>query len=562
MPSTFTDSGIELIADGEQSGLWGQTTNTNLQIITRLTSEAGAIALSGTTHTLTVSDGALSDGQYGVLVFGGSPSGTNTVTISPNDAKRIFFVRNSSGQSVVMTQGSGGNVTIANNFGAIVYCTGAGASSQVVDVTSTFNFQPLDADLTAIAALANTDGNFIVGNGSTWVAESGNTAIASLGITATATELNVLDGITASTAELNILDGVTASTAEINILDGVTATAAEINLLDGAVDHNTAAWETGTATDSGLPSPADVKAAIDALASGGLTVDVQTFSANGTWTKPAGAKVVYVEIWGGGGGGGSGRRDVNTAAPSGGGGGGGAAGVFKTFQAADLTSTVSVTIGAGGAGGASVTTNTTNGNIGSDGGDSTFGSYLKGVGGRAGLAGVDGSVSGGSGGGWFDTQVADTQALPYAGRNAVAGVDIVWNGFGGAAGGFSIAFAANNNLAGGDILSPGTGCAGGGGGGTFANTTLNNAGIGGVRFGTNTVAPRSTGVGLGVAGAAGANFGDGGGGGGHGRTAAAGAGGAGNTGAGGGGGGASANGFTSGAGGAGGNGYCRVTTYY
>lgn len=42
--------------------------------------------------------------------------------------------------------------------------------------------QALDADLTAIAALANTDGNFIVGNGSAWVAESGATARTSLGL--------------------------------------------------------------------------------------------------------------------------------------------------------------------------------------------------------------------------------------------------------------------------------------------------------------------------------------------------------------------------------------------
>ena len=53
-------------------------------------------------------------------------------------------------------------------------------------------------------------------------------------ITASASEVNVLDGITASTSELNILDGVTASTAELNILDGVTADANELNILDGA----------------------------------------------------------------------------------------------------------------------------------------------------------------------------------------------------------------------------------------------------------------------------------------------------------------------------------------
>lgn len=44
-------------------------------------------------------------------------------------------------------------------------------------------YQPLDTDLTALAGLAVTDGNFIVGNGSTWVAESGATARASLGLT-------------------------------------------------------------------------------------------------------------------------------------------------------------------------------------------------------------------------------------------------------------------------------------------------------------------------------------------------------------------------------------------
>jgi hypothetical protein len=52
-------------------------------------------------------------------------------------------------------------------------------------------------------------------------------------LTATASELNVLDGITASTSELNILDGVTADAAEINLLDGLTASTAELNLLDG-----------------------------------------------------------------------------------------------------------------------------------------------------------------------------------------------------------------------------------------------------------------------------------------------------------------------------------------
>lgn len=41
-------------------------------------------------------------------------------------------------------------------------------------------------------------------------------------ITATAAELNIMDGVTATASELNIMDGVTATTAELNHVDGVT----------------------------------------------------------------------------------------------------------------------------------------------------------------------------------------------------------------------------------------------------------------------------------------------------------------------------------------------------
>ena len=53
-------------------------------------------------------------------------------------------------------------------------------------------------------------------------------------VTATATEINILDGVTSTTAELNILDGVTSTASELNILDGVTSTASELNLVDGS----------------------------------------------------------------------------------------------------------------------------------------------------------------------------------------------------------------------------------------------------------------------------------------------------------------------------------------
>jgi hypothetical protein len=148
MASTYTvNTGIELITNGEQSGTWGDTTNVNLEIIDRLTNGVGAITLSGTTHTLTTTDGALSDGQYKVLVFGGTPSGTNTVTISPNDQEKQYFVVNNSGESIILTQGSGTSVTIANGATDIVFADGGGAGANVVSLT---------ADLLTTAAIGTT----------------------------------------------------------------------------------------------------------------------------------------------------------------------------------------------------------------------------------------------------------------------------------------------------------------------------------------------------------------------------------------------------------------------
>jgi hypothetical protein len=159
MASTYTtNTGIELIANGEQSGTWGDTTNTNLQIIDRLTNGVGTITLSGTTHTLTTTDGSLSEGQYRVLLLAGSPSGTNTITVTPNDQTKLFFVKNNSGQSAIFSQGSGANVTIPNGESAIIYCDGAGSGAAVVNLSATF-------DLTTFLEASNNLSD--VGNAST-----------------------------------------------------------------------------------------------------------------------------------------------------------------------------------------------------------------------------------------------------------------------------------------------------------------------------------------------------------------------------------------------------------
>ena len=242
MASTYTNNrGIELPADGGLDGVWGDVVNDNMSIIDRAINGSVVLSLSGTTSTLTTSNGILSNGQYKALILGGSPSGTHTITISPNDAQKIYYVYNLSGQSVVFTQGSGTNVTIANGDSGIIYSDGGGGAAGVVNLTDNFamnsvkitggtitgitdlavadggtgasdaatartnlgvaigtNVQAWDANLDQIAALAPTADNFIVGNGSAWTLETPANALSSLGLTATATELNYTDGVTSA----------------------------------------------------------------------------------------------------------------------------------------------------------------------------------------------------------------------------------------------------------------------------------------------------------------------------------------------------------------------------
>jgi hypothetical protein len=137
MVSTYTNnSGIEKPATGDQSGTWGDTANVNMDIIDRVMGGVGAITLSGTTHTLTTTDGTLSDGMYRVLVLGGSLVSANTVTVSPNDQDKMYLVVNNAGQDVIFTQGSGSNVTVSNGDAKIIYCDGAGAGAAVSDFTA------------------------------------------------------------------------------------------------------------------------------------------------------------------------------------------------------------------------------------------------------------------------------------------------------------------------------------------------------------------------------------------------------------------------------------------
>ena len=170
MASTYTSNlGVEKIGAGEQAGTWGNTTNNNLDIIDRAINGVGAITLSGTSHTLTTSDGTLSEGGNKVLVLGGSPSGTNTITISPNDQDKMYFVHNNSGQTVIFTQGSGGNVSIPNGSKSLIFADGAGSGAKVTDLLDGISFGGSKLNSTVVEINDATDGS--VSPGTTAVAD-------------------------------------------------------------------------------------------------------------------------------------------------------------------------------------------------------------------------------------------------------------------------------------------------------------------------------------------------------------------------------------------------------
>ncbi len=313
------------------------------------------------------------------------------------------------------------------------------------------------------------------------------------------------------------------------------------------------------------------------------SVDVQTFTIAGanTWTKPTGAKAVYVICVGGGGGGGGGTGGAAGTARIGGGGGGGGARAERWLSASDLGATETATVGAGGNagnGGVSGGAAATNGTAG---GNSTFGAYLTCYGGGYGKGAVAATASAGGGGGGSSgagsngasaTNIGGSPAVT-AGANGIAGQGGGGNigaangqaEYGGGGGNGSSAVPAAAGAGGGSLYGAGGG--GGGGGLTTANATATSGaggrvglyssgggGAGGLSSATCTA---------GTAGTAGNSTrnGSGGGGGGSDTDSTGCAGGAGGA-LGGGGGGGGGGTTTGGAGGAGGRGEIRVYTFY
>ena len=270
---TFTNKSISLTTN--------TITGTKAEFNTAM-SDADFATLAGTetltNKTLTsptVSGLTLSDGSF---VVEGATADDFELTISAG---------NPTADRTVTFQDVSGTVALTADFTGYVTETGAQTlsnksislgSNTVTSTLAQLNTAVSDADL---ASLAGTE---TLTNKTLTSPKINEDVIMS----ATATELNVLDGITSSTAELNILDGVTADYAELNILDGATLSTTELNYVDGVTSAiqtqldaklpksggtMTGAIAMGTSKITGLGTPTDAadaatKAYVDALGEG------------------------------------------------------------------------------------------------------------------------------------------------------------------------------------------------------------------------------------------------------------------------------------------------------
>jgi hypothetical protein len=134
MPSSYTDLGLELMATGENSGTWGDKTNTNLQLVQQGFAGYQEVTVNGTgTTTLAITDGTISDGRNAVIKLIGTITGNITVTIPDTIEKIYVFENGTTGAFTVQVKtvsGTGPTFTAVNKGQKFVYSNG----TDIIDI--------------------------------------------------------------------------------------------------------------------------------------------------------------------------------------------------------------------------------------------------------------------------------------------------------------------------------------------------------------------------------------------------------------------------------------------
>ena len=162
MATYVNDLRLKEIATGDESGTWGTSTNTSLELIGEALGYATQQVFgSDADATTTIADGASDPARamYFKITSAGSLTATRTCTIAPNTVSRVMFIENatSGSQSIAISQGSGANVTILTGKTAVVYLDGAGSGAAVVDAMAGVDPGVTDT-LTEVLVAGNTSG--------------------------------------------------------------------------------------------------------------------------------------------------------------------------------------------------------------------------------------------------------------------------------------------------------------------------------------------------------------------------------------------------------------------
>ena len=205
---------LKEIATGAESGTWGTSTNTNLELIAdAFGSGTEAITTNVDTHTTTIADGAADEGRAIYMKYTGTLDSACTITLAPNDINKFWIVENatSGSQNIIISQGSGANITIGNGKVAAIFTDGAGSGAAVLDA---FADLELSSTLTVAGAASLASTLAVTG------AITGSSTIQGTTITATTAFVpDASDGAALGTTSLEFSDLYLADGAVIGFGD-------------------------------------------------------------------------------------------------------------------------------------------------------------------------------------------------------------------------------------------------------------------------------------------------------------------------------------------------------
>ena len=190
MASTFVNNlRLTELGTGDASGTWGNTTNTNLEIIGEALGYGTRAIANASTDNITIADGALDVDRslYLKLTGGGQAC---TVTLLPNTVSKVWIMENNTNSTLTFTQGSGANVAILAGQTKAIATDGAGSGAIVYEV-----FTDLNLAGTTNINNAQVDGGINIA-GSITSASNGNIAI-----TPNGSGKVILDGISHPTSD-------------------------------------------------------------------------------------------------------------------------------------------------------------------------------------------------------------------------------------------------------------------------------------------------------------------------------------------------------------------------